>query len=105
MGNLEEQQQHLILDLRNRLTSYLEGRLSVPDLVKIETLINEIQGDIDWKDGLYSEWGTIEIAYASALHRVESSEGAFDADLPLTDRDLNLIQEAVNRIFSLLGER
>ena len=105
MGNRDEQQRYLLQNLRDRLTSYLEDRLSVPELVKIEDLFDEIQGDIEWKDELYSEWGTIEIAYASALHRAESSEGALADGLPLTERDLDLIEEAVTQLISLLGER
>jgi hypothetical protein len=94
----------LIKSLVNRLTSYLEGYLSLPQLIQIEILIRELRADIKRKDDLYSEWATIEIAYTSALDRAESSEETLAAGLSLSERDLDLIRDAITRMFTLLDE-
>jgi hypothetical protein len=88
--------------LRETLTAYLQGTRTLRELVGIETPITELRGHQGWADALFCLWGELEIVYANALDRAERDQLQPRGSYSLTERERQILTEAVNEMLPLL---
>lgn len=99
------QRQYRLMD--DRLAQFEEGSLNIASLIKnMKSLLSALENvDDAWKEKFQSEWGVLESVYAVTLYHQEQGLIPGGKTTINDSADLEIINEAVQKMRRLVRER